>query len=82
LEQEWASGVRTQRPLTCMVVDVDQFKQVNDTYGHDSGDVMLRQVAAVLRKETRTEDIICRMGGEEFLVISPDTALLAALHLA
>jgi two-component system cell cycle response regulator len=82
LEQEWASGVRSQRPLTCMVVDVDQFKQVNETYGHDSGDVVLRQVAAVLRKEARTEDVICRIGGEEFLVISPDTALPAALHLA
>ena len=82
LEQEWAASSRSQRPLTCMVVDVDQFKQVNDTYGHDSGDVVLRQVAAVLRKEMRTEDVICRLGGEEFLVISPDTAISAALNLA
>lgn len=82
LEQEWAASSRSQRPLSCMVVDVDQFKLVNDTYGHDSGDVVLRQVAAVLRKEMRTEDVICRLGGEEFLVISPDTALTAALSLA
>jgi diguanylate cyclase (GGDEF)-like protein len=82
LEQEWAASSRSQRPLSCMVVDVDQFKQVNDTYGHDSGDVVLRQVAAVLRREMRTEDVICRLGGEEFLVISPDTALAAAMSLA
>jgi len=82
LEQEWASTSRTQRPLTCMVVDVDGFKQINDSYGHDSGDVVLRQVATVLRKEARAEDVICRLGGEEFLVICPDTPLGAALHLA
>ena len=82
LEQEWAASTRTRRPLTCMVIDVDQFKQVNDTYGHDSGDLVLRQVAAALRKEARTEDVVCRLGGEEFLVISPDTQLAAGLHLA
>jgi diguanylate cyclase (GGDEF)-like protein len=82
LEQEWAANARTQRPLTCMVVDIDGFKQINDSYGHDSGDVVLRQVATVLRKEARAEDVICRLGGEEFLVICPDTPLGAALHLA
>ncbi|MEO8626918.1 MAG: diguanylate cyclase [Betaproteobacteria bacterium] len=82
LEQEWAASTRTLRPLTCMVIDVDQFKQVNDNFGHDSGDVVLRHVASVLRKEARTEDVICRLGGEEFLVISPDTSLTAGLSLA
>ncbi len=82
LEQEWAATSRTQRPLTCMVVDIDGFKQINDSYGHDSGDIVLRQVASVLRKEARAEDVICRLGGEEFLVICPDTPLGAALHLA
>jgi len=82
LEQEWAATARNQRPLSCMVVDVDQFKLVNDTFGHDSGDVVLRQVAAVLRKEARAEDVVCRLGGEEFLIISPDTPLAAALMLA
>jgi len=82
LEQEWAATARNQRPLSCMVVDIDQFKQINDTFGHDSGDMVLRQVAAVLRKEARIEDVVCRIGGEEFLVISPDTPLSAALTLA
>ncbi len=82
LEQEWAASTRTLRPLTCMVIDVDQFKQVNDNFGHDSGDVVLRHVASMLRKEARTEDVICRLGGEEFLVISPDTTMSAGLSLA
>ena len=82
LEQEWAASQRTHRPLTCMMVDLDLFKQVNDNYGHDIGDMLLRQVANVLRKEIRAEDVICRMGGEEFLVISTDTGLVPAVHLA
>ncbi len=82
LEQEWAAGSRTQRPMSCLMIDLDQFKLVNDTYGHDIGDLVLRQVAATLRKEARTEDLVCRMGGEEFLVIAPDTTLGAAIHLA
>jgi diguanylate cyclase (GGDEF)-like protein len=82
LEQEWAAGSRTQRPMSCLMIDLDQFKLVNDTYGHDIGDLALRQVAATLRKEARTEDLVCRMGGEEFLVIAPDTTLAAAMHLA
>lgn len=81
LEQEWAACSRTNRPLLCMMVDVDRFKQINDTYGHDSGDLVLRYLAAVLRREARTEDVICRLGGEEFLVISPDTALAAGMSL-
>jgi diguanylate cyclase (GGDEF)-like protein len=82
LEQEWAAGSRTQRAVSCLMIDLDQFKLVNDTYGHDIGDVVLRQVAATLRREARTEDLVARMGGEEFLVIAPDTTLSAALHLA
>ncbi|HZR02860.1 MAG TPA: diguanylate cyclase [Burkholderiales bacterium] len=82
LEQEWAASQRGQRPLACMIIDLDLFKQVNDNHGHDIGDMLLRQVANVLRKEIRAEDVICRMGGEEFLVISTDTGLVPAVHLA
>jgi diguanylate cyclase (GGDEF)-like protein len=63
------------------MIDLDQFKLVNDTYGHDVGDLVLRQAASTLRKEARTEDVICRMGGEEFLVVCPDTGIAAAMHL-
>ena len=82
LEQEWAASSRNQRPVSCVMIDLDQFKNVNDTFGHDIGDLVLRQVAATMRKEARTEDVICRMGGEEFLVICPDTGIAAAIHLA
>ncbi len=56
-----------------MILDLDHFKRINDTYGHDVGDVVLKEVAAMLRKSLRAMDIVCRIGGEEFLVICRDT---------
>jgi diguanylate cyclase (GGDEF)-like protein len=82
LEQEWAASSRSRRPLCCILIDIDQFKQVNNTHGHEFGDLMLRQFAALLRKDARTEDVICRIDGEEFAVIAPDTTTSAALNLA
>ncbi len=82
LEQEWAASLRNQRPVSCLMIDFDQFKQVNDTFGHDIGDMVLRQAGALLRKVARAQDMVCRMGGEEFLVVAPDTNLSAAMHLA
>jgi diguanylate cyclase (GGDEF)-like protein len=82
LQQDWASSIRSNRPLSCMVIDVDQFKQVNDNYGHDVGDTMLKQSAHTIKSALRTEDVICRMGGDEFLVICPDTDLDSALVCA
>lgn len=82
LEQEWAASNRNHRPLSLMMVDLDRFKTVNDTHGHDVGDMLLRQTAGLLRKAARAEDVICRLGGEEFLVISPDTTLAAATRVA
>lgn len=82
MEQEWAASLRNQRPLTVMMIDIDRFKVVNDMYGHDMGDALLRNVALTLRKAARAEDVICRLGGEEFLVISPNTPMTQALRLA
>ena len=82
MEQEWAASTRSHRPFTVMMIDVDRFKLVNDTYGHETGDVALRQVAGAIRRAARSEDVICRIGGEEFLVISPDTAAEPSLRLA
>ncbi|MBI1394699.1 MAG: HDOD domain-containing protein [Betaproteobacteria bacterium] len=82
LEQEWAASRRSQRTFTLMMVDIDRFKAVNDAHGHEVGDQVLRQIALALRKAARSEDVICRLGGEEFLVISPDTPLTPALRLA
>jgi diguanylate cyclase (GGDEF)-like protein len=78
LEQEWATCSRNKRPLSCMVVDVDYFKRINDDHGHDIGDVALKQIAAALKSALRAQDIIARMGGDEFLVVCPDTDLAAA----
>jgi two-component system cell cycle response regulator len=71
LDQEWSRSDRTGEPLLCMVLDIDFFKKVNDTYGHDAGDVVLKETAAVMKKTMRDSDTVCRFGGEEFLVICP-----------
>jgi len=65
---------RSGTPLAVVVIDVDHFKRVNDTYGHGGGDVVLRRVADCLRGATRGDEIVGRWGGEEFLVVLPHTA--------
>ncbi|MFA7270009.1 MAG: diguanylate cyclase [Sterolibacterium sp.] len=82
MQQEWVAGTRNKRPLAVMVVDVDEFKVINDTYGHDVGDKVLQQVASALKCGLRGQDVVCRIGGDEFLVISPDTSLEAAMACA
>jgi diguanylate cyclase (GGDEF)-like protein len=64
---------RHRRDLGCILFDLDRFKSVNDTYGHAVGDKVLREVIAVCRSELRASDHICRLGGEEFAVLLPDT---------
>lgn len=70
------------QPLACIMVDVDRFKQVNDTYGHDAGDQVIRDVAAVLRCGARRPEHCGRLGGEEFIVLAPWLAAPAAVELA
>jgi diguanylate cyclase (GGDEF)-like protein len=82
IEQEWAGAARGNRPLACMIIDLDELKQVNDIYGHDMGDEFLTQTAAAIRSALRAQDVICRTGGDEFLAICPDTELRAALACA
>ncbi len=72
LERQWAIAERSGRPLSCMMVDIDHFKQVNDTYGHKAGDDVLKRVADTLNQSVRKQDVVCRFGGEEFLVICPE----------
>ncbi|MCV0397020.1 MAG: PleD family two-component system response regulator [Rhizobiaceae bacterium] len=62
-----------RRPLSVMITDIDRFKPINDTWGHDAGDEILREFAARLRKNVRGIDLACRFGGEEFVVVMPDT---------
>jgi len=82
LEQQWAMAERSGRPFSCMMVDVDFFKKVNDTYGHKAGDDVLKQVARILRSSARKQDMVCRFGGEEFLVICPDSQPKEIYHYA
>jgi diguanylate cyclase (GGDEF)-like protein len=65
---------RAGQPLSVMIADVDHFKSINDSFGHDVGDQVLRQVAQRLRNTLRARDVVCRWGGEEFLFICPSTA--------
>jgi diguanylate cyclase (GGDEF)-like protein len=78
IEQEWAAAQRGARPLACMLIDIDHFKRVNDTHGHDVGDLVLQRVADVLKHTARTHDVVCRIGGEEFLMVCPDSDAVAA----
>ncbi|NGN40062.1 PleD family two-component system response regulator [Mesorhizobium sp. CGMCC 1.15528] len=66
-------AVARRRPISVMITDLDRFKSVNDTYGHDGGDDVLREFARRLRKNVRGIDLACRYGGEEFVVVMPDT---------
>ena len=72
---------RETRPLSCMMVDADNFKIINDTYGHDAGDVVLKRLAQELRDSVRSDDLVCRLGGDEFFVICPNTECQGALLL-
>ncbi len=82
LEQELARNRRDPRPLCVLMLDLDEFKDLNDTHGHLVGDHALRAVSNVLRRIVRKADTVCRYGGEEFLVILPDTTPEAASILA
>lgn len=66
-------AVARRRPLSIMITDLDRFKSINDTHGHDGGDDVLREFAKRLRKNVRGIDLACRFGGEEFVVVMPDT---------
>jgi diguanylate cyclase (GGDEF)-like protein len=70
LQEFWIAAERYGRPLSVAMIDIDHFKQVNDQHGHQVGDAVLRNVANVLRAKTRRSDVVCRIGGEEFLLIS------------
>ena len=71
LEEHWALCERYQRPVSVVSIDIDHFKQINDVHGHSAGDLVLKGVADAMRDCVRTTDTVCRIGGEEFLIVLP-----------
>ncbi|KQQ32518.1 diguanylate cyclase [Duganella sp. Leaf126] len=82
MHAEWQRALRQQQPLSLLMVDVDNFKQYNDAYGHLGGDECLQRIAAAVAKEMRTNDLVARYGGEEFAVILPNQSLKGAAIVA
>jgi diguanylate cyclase (GGDEF)-like protein len=78
LEQEFLRAARQKIPLSFVMIDLDHFKQVNDTYGHPTGDQVLKSISRLLKQRLRRSDVVGRYGGEEFAVIMPETDCAAA----
>jgi diguanylate cyclase (GGDEF)-like protein len=81
-EKEIIRAKRNGSPLSLMILDIDHFKSINDTYGHATGDEVLKSFASIFRESLRNVDIVCRFGGEEFVAILPDTDTQLALEVA
>lgn len=82
IEQEWASSKQKGLPLSVIMMDIDKFKSVNDGYGHDTGDVVLKEVAGILKRGTRKGEEPARLGGEEFMIILRECQLEDAVKVA
>ena len=82
LRREIARATREEAPLSLIMIDIDHFKRVNDTFGHEVGDEVLKQVATVLQQQTRSGDVASRLGGEELLVALPKATLEASVNKA
>lgn len=82
LGQEVATAKRKKKPLCCIMIDVDYFKKVNDTYGHIAGDCVLKRVGKIIPQELREYDIAARYGGEEFSILLPFTSIQEAFAVA
>jgi len=82
LQREIARSSRTQTPLSCLFIDLDHFKRINDTHGHQAGDQVLRQCAQRIHAQLRQTDLIARYGGEEFAVLLPGCLAQRAIEVA
>jgi diguanylate cyclase (GGDEF)-like protein len=82
LERELRRALRKEAFLSVLMADIDHFKCFNDTWGHENGDAVLRELARLFQSQLRAEDIACRYGGEEFLLVLPEADLEAAERFA
>jgi len=82
LDMEVEKAKRGKQKLSLIMVDIDYFKKVNDTYGHIKADELLAKLASVLKKQARKSDIVARFGGEEFIILLPETSLNKANKFA
>ncbi|MGF1910716.1 GGDEF domain-containing protein [Vibrio kasasachensis] len=82
LNQLWEISVVKNEPLVAIMIDVDNFKEVNDTAGHDAGDLVLQEIATMLRHHFRNDDVVCRLGGDEFFIICPNTDQVGGMYVA
>ncbi len=82
LPRELARARRNNGAVAAIMVDIDHFKRINDSFGHDAGNLVLRELAALFRRSLRASDVACRYGGEEFALILPDAPVEGAMHKA
>ncbi|MDP3023853.1 MAG: diguanylate cyclase [Sulfuricurvum sp.] len=82
LEHSLSVSRRYKRPLSVLLLDIDHFKQINDRFGHLTGDAVLKALSELLRKQIRESDVVARWGGEEFMILLPDTPLPSAIKMA
>ncbi len=82
IQVEIERAKRNNKPISILLFDIDHFKKINDTYGHDKGDYALKTIAEIARRTLRKSDYVLRWGGEEFLVILPETDLDGATKVA
>ena len=78
----WEETIAANGEISCMMIDADHFKEVNDNYGHDCGDLVLKELAVTLNNAVRTDDLVARLGGDEFFIICPNTGLEGAQIVA
>jgi two-component system cell cycle response regulator len=79
LIEEFSRAERYSAPLSCIMFDIDHFKKINDHYGHRIGDIVLREIAQLIKRHTRTSDLCARYGGEEFILLLPQTPMKGAM---
>jgi diguanylate cyclase (GGDEF) domain len=81
--EEFITKIKERKQTACIIfIDIDRFKSINDIYGHDAGDTVLYELASFLTSRFRNDDLLCRLGGEEFVAILPDTDIERAYRIA